>query len=339
MSVSNLNSDVQVVMSVFQPVVTPGLGTPAIFVKTSDTATDFQAFMVKYYDAASVKAKYGDDSDATKLSQLIFAQANRPEHIDIIEYNDISKAVAAFSGEDWVFALLATPTDTDTPVFAMAVTEVNDKFAAVQVEDASKLAVFGSNDHVIGFVHPFSKGRLDAAIIGNVANVQPGTITWKFRTATGILPSDFNDTVLGAINAAHGIAYTVRGGSAAMTSEGWTLSGKYIDDLHSQLWIKNSIVAELQSALNNSNKIKYDANGISLLRGRVEIALERAYQLEIIATDDATGRGAYEVNAKKRSEQSASDISQRMYTGLSFKYVQAGAIHDIVVSGSITDSL
>lgn len=340
MAIEALQSDVEVVISASTPVITQGLGTPAIFTKVTTPAEGFTPSLTQFSSSADVLQKFGGDSETTKVAQLIFAQANRPEHIDVIEYVEITSALALFQDDEWVFGLLADVSDTNEVIaFGGAIAEVSNKFGAVQVADASLLENFAGSNNIIGFVHPLDKGRLDAAVIGNVANLQPGEYTWKFRQVDGIAASGFTTSTLNGIRNAHGIAYVKAVGGAYMTSEGWTLSGQYIDDIHARIWIENQIKAGLQGLLINSKKLPYDSRGIIQIQTAIELVLANAYNLGIIAEDDKTGRAAYVVSATSRSEQTDSDVAQRIYKGAGFKYVQAGAIHNIVVSGQIVDSL
>lgn len=340
MSIEALQSDVQVVISAQTPVITQGLGTPAIFTKKTDAATDFKPTLTQYSDASDVAAVFGNSSSVTQVAQLVLAQTNRPEHIDVIEYTDISAAVSMYSDSDWMFAILDNVSDAATlSAFVGATAELSDKFAVVQVDDPDKAAAFPPSENLIVFVHPLDKGRLDAAAVGNVANLQPGTTTWKFRSVSGIEASGYTSSVLGQIKKAHGIAYVKAVGGSYMLSEGWTVTGKYIDETHSRIWIENEIKASLQSLLINTPKLPYDQRGIIQVQTAIELVLTAAFNNNIIATDDKTGRPAYIVTASPRNEQTNSDVHSRIYRGAAFKYVQAGAIHNIVVSGQIADTL
>lgn len=340
MSIEALQSDVQVVISAQTPVITQGLGTPAIFTKKTGADVSFKPTLQQFSGSADVAAVFGDSSAVTKVAQLILAQQNRPEHVDIIEYTDISAAINMYADADWTFALLDDVSNkADVAAFAGATTELGDKFTAIQVDDATKIATLPSSKNLIAFVHPLDKGRVDAAAVGNIANLQPGKNTWKFRSVTGIAASGYTSSILGQIKQAHGIAYVKAVGGAYMLSEGWTVTGDYIDETHARIWIENEIKASLQSLLMSVPKLPYDQRGIIQVQSAIELVLMAAYNNDIIAKDDKTGRPAYIVTAGKRSEQTPTDVHSRIYRGASFKYVQAGAIHNIVVSGQIADTL
>ena len=333
-TIGALQTDVTVELSAQQTVITEGLGTPAIFMKSDKNK------LTEFYDAQAVGAAYGTDKNVTQLAQLIFGQANRPEHLDVIEYSDLSSALIEFGDDNWVFGLLDDVSVTDTVnEFISLGASMSKKMFVVQVDDVSKTGALGNLDNAIVYVHPFDKGRLDAAVVGAVANLQPGSVTWKFRQVSGIKPSGFSSDMLHKIAKANANAYAPYPGGVYATTDGITLGHKYIDDLHARLWVENEIVSELQKLLLNNPKVTYDSVGIAAIGSAIQLTLERAYQNKIIATDEKTAQGAYRVTTTPRSKQSSSDIASRRYVGASFEYEQAGAIHSITVSGQIVDAL
>lgn len=339
MANETLNPDVTVTISTATPVITEGLGIPLVLVKKQGADATFKPTFGTYDTANDVAAAFGADKTITKIAQLIFGQQNRPAHIDIVEYTDVTSGLAAYQDEDWTFALLADVTDTnEVQNFVMAVSEVANKFGAIQVADPTSLAAFKGLNNIIGFVHPLDLGRLDAAAIGNIANLQPGAYTWKFKQVSGIANNGFSSSQLTAVSNAKGIALKPLSGNMVL-SEGWTVGGKYIDEIHARIWIEQQIVAALGSVLINSNKLPYDTIGIAKIKSALSLVFDNAFNLGIIAADDKTGDAAYTVVTTPRSQQSVSDIDSRVYKGASFEYVQSGAIHSINVSGQIVDSL
>ncbi|CAK1228360.1 DUF3383 family protein [Fructobacillus tropaeoli] len=340
MSIEALQSDVDVVISAQSPVIAQGLGTPAIFTKKTGGDPSFKPTLQEFNSSTDVATAFGSGSTVSKVAQLIFAQSNRPDHVDIIQYTDIETAVNMFADADWMFALLDDVSDqNEVATFAGATTEIGDKFTVVQVSDSAKLSSLSTSKNLIAFVHPLDKGRLDAAAVGNIANLQPGSTTWKFRSVTGIAPNGYTSSELGQIKKANGISYVKAVGGAYMLSEGWTITGDYIDEIHARIWIENEIKASLQELLTNTAKLSYDQRGIIQIQSAIDLVLMSAANNGIIATDDKTGRPAYVVTATPRSSQSSSDVHTRTYRGAAFKYVQAGAIHNIVVSGQIADAI
>lgn len=328
----NIFSDVTVDLQASAPSVTIGLGVPAIFVKAS--GSNPTANVTKYYDLPTLVSKYTNGTDVANAATAIFSQQYRPDHIDVIEYIELSAGVEQFFNEDWTFALLATPTVEDSTTLSMAIDQHGYKFAVVQVEKASDIATIGAQNWTIATVLPKANGRLDAALVGNVASRQVGSVNWKFRSLTGVKPyDDVSQVEYSAIEVANGITYNTRG-SVATTSLGKTLSGSFIDDLHGRIWIKTNVKTKLQDFLNKNDKVPYNTMGINLLLGELSNVLSTAWQNGIIETGDDT-KGEYTTAAVPRSGQDEADVQKRVYKGLSFTYTPATSIDKLAVSGTV----
>lgn len=175
---------------------------------------------------------------------------------------------------------------------------------------------------------------MDAALVGANATLTVGSITWKFKELVGITPELLTSNELSGINRCKAIAY-VEVNNRGETSEGWTLSGEYIDVLHGILWVKTNVQGKLENFLQENGKVPYEQRGITQLSGVVTQVLEEAYEQGIILTDPITGKGDYSVDTTSRDEQSQQYISDRHYGGLSFTYHVSGAIHTVTVNGQV----
>jgi len=325
-------SDVTVTLKGSVPSISIGLGIPAVLVKTNVDAP--KSKMTKFYDIQAVSDAYGPDTDMTKVARAIFSQDARPEHIDVIEYTDITNDINAFWNEDFTFALLATPNAADNATLALAIEQLAYKFAVVQVEKAADLAAFKGMQWTIGTVLPFANGRLDAAIVGGVASRTVGSVNWKFKALNGIKAwDDIMTTEKGAIDEAFGITYLTRGNMASTTG-GHVMNGLYIDDLHGRIWIDSNIQSSLMNVLNQNDKVPYNAVGIGLLLGELSAVLETAFQQGIIETGVDT-KGSYSVAGSTREQQTASDINSRKYSGLTFTYTPSSSIDHADVNGTV----
>lgn len=173
------------------------------------------------------------------------------------------------------------------------------------------------------------------ALVGALANRTVGSITWKFKTLGGVKPVDLTASQISTLHDNGMFTYVVKAG-AAQTSEGLTVSGEYIDNLHGDDWIKVNIESTLQALLNNTAKLTYDTAGINSIEASVTAVLMTATANGIILTNDDTGNGDFEVTTVSRANSDPADIAARKYNGLSFSYVRTGAIHSIKVHGTVT---
>ncbi|MGL5885435.1 MAG: DUF3383 family protein, partial [Bombilactobacillus sp.] len=187
-------------------------------------------------------------------------------------------------------------------------------------------------NYTIGLKHDLSE-PMDAAFVGAIATLPVGSTTWKFKTLQGISPESLTANELNSINKVSAIAYTTVFGKD-QTTEGKSLSGEYIDTLHGIIWVKNEMQAQLEKLLQSNNKLPYDQTGINMVLATATQVLTKAFEKGIILTDD-NGKADYTVSATPRQQQSAQDLSDRHYGGLSFTYHASGAIHSLTIHGSV----
>lgn len=353
--VSNL-LDAQVVLSIFKPAPVVGLGIPAIFIQG-----DTEGYQ-EYTTLDSLVEDYDESTNIYKKAEAIFNQINAPEKVGVVTFTaastpedvnaqptgdgatvtagtglaPIAQAAEDYWLNDWHFALLADFDANNALALSNFIEAQAYKFLVVQVSDLTDLKPLTPNSRTIGLIknndEPF-----DAALVGNAASVTVGNITWKFRhDLVGITADQVTNAQFDKINEAHAIGYIAKAG-VAQTTEGWTLSGDYIDTLHGQDWLKSNLETNLQTLMTNTPKISYDSAGIALLTSVVSSTLETAKGQGIIAVGDDGKTGLYSVTAKPASEMNPSDIALRAYKGISFECTQQSAIHSTVVYGVIDE--
>lgn len=359
-------SDVDVAMTVIKPQPLVGLGNLLILTKTpeaiegeggttggttggvpnnatsmtgllmSKTDTESGAVYKEYANIDAVEEDYADDSKVYKEADSYFAQKNASDHVAILSYPNgkLDVALKNFWYNNWTFAVFSDKPVTDDILDASNIFEANkDHFLIYQSNDIKDFEELKGQDYTIGLKHDPTE-PMDAALVGSTGSLPVGSVVWKFRELTGITPESLTTTEYAEINKNHAIAYVEVNG-VGETTEGWSLSGEYIDNLHGDIWIKNNMQSKLESLLQDSGKIPYDQKGINLVRSVVTEVLSKAWEQGIIMTDEASGKGAYKVDAASRASQSAQDISARKYNGISFSYHRAGAIHSIKINGTI----
>ena len=329
--------DVTVSIELSKPSGLVGLGKPLIITQKTGAST-----IKNYSDIANVKPDFAETTDAYKKAAAIFAQDNRPASIAIATYDPADAtvktavdAVEKYFDNDWFFVLTAGAAIEDEIAVADYVEGKKVKFFAVKVTDDADLNAFKVKNYayVIVFYHPTD--QLEAAAVGELGSQEVGSITWKFKTLTGITPVDMNADELQAIHDAGGNTYVTKAG-IPQTSEGITASGEYIDVIHGKSWLKVNIENSIQQAFANNQKVSFDNRGIALLNGAVTTVLQKGFTQGIIATDNE-GNPIYTVDTVSRDNTPAADRAARVYNGLSFSLELAGAIHEVNIKGEITE--
>lgn len=359
-------SDVTVKLAVSSPTAVTGLGNVMIIAAQAQAATTGNAAgsatgsatggatvddgvitsitdsssgaVFKTYPTLDVLAKDFDSStNVYKKAKTYFDQENPSDRISVLTYQSgkVTDALGAFWNADWTFAILADNKDTNLLEIANVFEANEDHLFVIQVENASDLATYKSLNYTIGCVHKNDEA-MDAALLGRCASLTVGSITWKFKDLKDITPQDVTAGEKAAIDAAHGIAYiTVHGKN--QTSEGFVLAGEYIDEIHGEIWVKNTMESTLENLLQVNDKVPYDAAGIAMVQGVVNSVLQTATDQGIVLTDK-DGKGQFSVTATDRLAQSAADLSARKYAGCSFTYKPSAAIHTVEVNGTVDSS-
>lgn len=358
--------DVDVEMTIAKPQAVIGLGNMLILhqiapsgkaatggnviSRTTDSITGAQ--YTEYADADAMSAAVTGKTDPVYVkARNYFMQSAASDRVAVLEYptGKLSDALKAFWYYNWTFMVFDTPqltgsSPSDDAIIASNICEANkDHFLVLQADQPAVYKPLNAQNYTIGLVHDLNE-PMDAALIGSIANLKVGSVTWKFRKLKGITPDHITVQAKNAVDLMHAIAYIEVAGQG-QTSEGWVLSGDYIDSLHGDLWVKTNIGNKLQKYLQNTDKVPYDQRGINALSAIVSQVLQQAYEQDIILEQEvydsntgksqATGKGDFSVSATSRSAQSAQDLSSRHYGGLSFIYHRSGAIHTVTVHGTV----
>lgn len=359
-------SDVDVIMSVIRPQMAVGLGNLLLINSQakpvesgantqaqtlSDTLTSEEienglllrktdkntgAVYREYKNLDAVKIDYTDNEAILMKAESYFTQDNHSDRIAILDLpaGKEQEALGAFWFFNWTFAIRAKSDDDKAALTTLSnIFEANkDHFLVIQTNDVSLLNGLQGQNYTIGLKHDLSE-PMDAAFVGAIATLPVGSTTWKFKTLQGISPESLTANELNSINKVNAIAYTTVFGKD-QTTEGKSLSGEYIDTLHGIIWVKNEMQAQLEKLLQSNNKLPYDQTGINMVLATATQVLTKAFEKGIILTDD-NGKADYTVSATPRQQQSAQDLSDRHYGGLSFTYHASGAIHSLTIHGSV----
>jgi hypothetical protein len=170
----------------------------------------------------------------------------------------------------------------------------------------------------------------EAAWLGDVLPLAPGSETWKFKTLAGIAPDNLTETQKTNLKGKNANYYETIAGNN-ITSDGKVGSGEYIDIVRGIDWLQKRMEERIFATLINASKIPYTDPGVAILEGDVRAQLSEGEQVGLIAPDPA-----FTVIAGKVLNQQVSDRTARKYKGLSFSARLAGAIHEIDINGVVT---
>lgn len=331
--------DVTVTIDIIKPAEYVGFGKPLILAEKTGPLANL---IKDYKSLTEVQADFAADTPAYAKAKAVLDQEHRPATLSIAFFDPAGTGAtnpAALLEQvydyDWVFAVAAGADVAESIAVADLVETKRYKFFVTVAGTEEDRATFKAKEYerTIVIYHTEADEHPDAALVGEVGNMTVGSVTWKFKTLTGITPLDVQADELQEIHDDGAIAYVTKAGKN-QTSEGFVVSGEYIDVMHGKDWIKFNMEMSVQQALQDSPKVPYTDNGISLFEGAATTVLQTAVAQGIIDRDDA-GNPRYTITAKTRSEMSDEDRQGRKYGGLFFSYTPEGAIHEGEIKGEI----
>lgn len=327
-------SDVSVVIDIQRPTPRLGFGKPLIIGSSAD-GFDYKT----YLDLPAVKEDFTENSEVYKAAFALFNQGdNSPAEIAVM-LRKTEEALADFLPKiflkDWYFLISTSSQLPNITAIADAVEQDDTRQFFASSSSKDDLAVIKAKKYTrtTMFYHETTDNYPEAAWLGAAASAPAGSITWKFKTLKGIQPLDIDATELAAIHDLGANTYATKAGDD-VTSEGKTVSGEYIDIIHSKDYLNFSIEHGVQKLLNSSPKISYDDIGISQIESVVRTILQRADKQRMIAKD-SDGIALYGTTFASRQDTDAADRAAREYNGGEFWFELAGAIHSARIRGLI----
>lgn len=332
-------NDVRVKIDLIKPVGKPGIGIPLIL---EENATAPVAYTEATEINDVVTAGFAVTTDVYKAAALIFAQANAPKKIAIYATEDTAVNALAdkkLTSKDWRQLIVVNSGETASTISAiMAAIEALDGkmyFAGLDVDDDTAITATGINRTVLFYCTATEAAPVPvAALVGEAAGRDAGSFTYKNLILKGIEPQDLSDEEIKEIHRKGGITFVTKAGDN-VTSEGKTAGGEYIDIIDSEDYCIQQITYNIQKALNANGKVAYDNNGIPILESVVVNVLQTAYNNGMIASNE-DGTPNYSVSFAKREDTTEEQRVSRVYSGGTFTFALAGAIHEVEITGTIT---
>lgn len=328
-------SDVKVKITQKKVIGKVGFGTPLIFAGKQTKAVPYT--LCKGLDA--VRKLFDEETEVYKAAKALFLQENAPEKVAVCADTEKSTdGLAKVFDEEWRQLIVAsTKTEGESTLKDIAdyIESKNDKMLFCSVANLNELKALGLNalNRTIAIVYNGSTEFPEAYLVGATAGLDVGSFTYKNIVLTGIESESYEELDLDEIHANGGICIVRKAGDV-VTSEGLVLSGEYADVIDSKDYIIKNIEYQVQKMLNINRKLPYDARGIGLLENTVTNVLKNAYNNGIIAVDEE-GTPLYSTAFETRAESSEENRRKRKYTGGTFKFTIAGAIHNVEITGEL----
>lgn len=251
----------------------------------------------------------------------------------------IATDYAAIKAEDNDFyGVLMTSGSTLEAVALAAAVEADRKILGLSCADSDILADTAGNLaetlEAAGYDRTyllFNQDNFDfgaAAWMGKQFPKNPGSATWAFKSLSGVSVDTLTDNQVANIEANDANHYTDTKG-LSMILQGTMASGRFIDITRGIDWLTVRMQERILQLLANSDKIPFTSAGITALENEIRAQLEEAVANDVITSD-------YTVTPPAIDDVSATDRANRVLGDLDFSATLAGAIHTVVINGSVS---
>ena len=185
-----------------------------------------------------------------------------------------------------------------------------------------------------------------ASVFGRAASVNfegiATTITLNLKQMPTVTVEDLTPGEFATLRAKYASAIVKVGKTVNAYTDSRMASGSWLDTTHGLLWLENRIETDMFNLLYQSGtKIPYTQAGINLAIARLERSLEAAVRNGLAGPgflpDGSYLPNGYIVNSVALGDVPAGDKGNRVYRGLGFKMVGAGALHEIHISGEFSE--
>jgi len=314
---------------------------------SSATAITIAALLHTAINAGSEPVTSTDNLDGTLdlVADVAGVEFGLSHTVSLITQDDttadagVAADYAAIKAEDDDFygVLLTSASTLEAAALAAAV-EADRKILGVQCSDSDILADTAGNLaetlEAAGYARTYLLWNMDssdyaaAAWMGKQFPKNPGSATWAFKSLAGVTYDNLSDTQVGNLEANNANHYTQTKG-LSMVLQGTMASGRFIDITRGVDWLTVRMQERILQLLANSDKIPFTDAGITALENEVRAQLEEAVSNSVITA-------GYTVTPPTAASVSATDKANRVLGDLDFSATLAGAIHTVVINGSVS---
>jgi hypothetical protein len=158
----------------------------------------------------------------------------------------------------------------------------------------------------------------------------PGSSTWAYKTLRGVTVDTYTETETNTLKAKRTNYYVQIAGVNTMLN-GVTPAGEWIDVTIGIHWLTARLQERLFTTLVNVKKVPYTDKGISLIEGAVRAMLREAVRVGFLDDDENLS-----VTVPAAADATPADRAARVLQPVDFQGRIAGAIHEIVLNGTVT---
>jgi hypothetical protein len=180
------------------------------------------------------------------------------------------------------------------------------------------------------YFHPTTEQFPHAASLGKNLPKDPGSITWKFKSLTGVSFQEYTAAELTELRAKN-VEHYIRLAGNNISAEGKMIGGEFIDITRFIDWLTARLQENVFRAMISLDKIPFTDQGIGVVENEVRGVLKNGIAVGgLAATPEPT------VTVPLASEVDANDKANRLLPDVNFTATLAGAIHATEIRGTVS---
>lgn len=295
-----------------------------------------------YGSAVDVASDFAASSNVYIMAQKLFGQDQKPAQIVVgrkLAAEDYTTAYNAIKQEndEWfgVVAethipaqqlLLAAVVEADSKIYITS-TQAADALTTATTDIGSQLKALGYDQTAVIYSANADTQFPEAAWAGSQLTYVPGSNTWKFKSLDGVTVDKLTGTQIANLRAKN-INFYISVGGVSITEDGKMASGRWIDEIILIAWTEARLKESVFGMLVNKAKVPFTNAGIALVEAQIRSVLSQG-----VANG---GYASYTVTSPRLSDIPASRRNGRIAGDFKFRAVLAGAIHQVVIVGTVT---
>ena len=285
---------------------------------TGDAAGDW--FYVGVHNPALIQNEmtHVDAGIATDLAAI--ALEDNDWYCLLTHYNSNAVVLAA---DAWI--------QTQSKIYLPDVSETEAATTTVGNSDTLDDMATLNRERTGGIYHWNAGEMFAAAWAGKNLPNDPGSISWKFWTLSGVTVKKLTSTQRANLVARSANFYETVAGDEDMTSEGTTADGDWIDVQRGLDWIEDDMSKGVFGVLKGAKKVPFTDAGVAMLEKEMKATLKRAVTMGILAASPAPT-----VTVPAVADVSAVNKTNRTVPDMKFTATLAGAVHKATLTGIVS---
>lgn len=168
----------------------------------------------------------------------------------------------------------------------------------------------------------------EAAWFGRMLPLDPGTVSWAYKSLSGQSTDSFTTAEVAAMRAKRCNYYTTEAGQAITYGGTTSEAGVFLDVVRAIDWIQQRMQEDYIAVQTRQNRIPYVGGGeiieSEVVRRRLDIAVDR----QVIAD-------GYSVFVPSWRDQDPTDRAERNFPGITFEATLVGAVNTVQIRGTV----